>query len=190
LPRNFNPFRIPVPCAHTFNTLPQPQNIRAVRRKFLLSSAWVRLAPLQRRADHFDQVPISPVIRFHQGPEGDYQCVDVAILPESIGVVGHCFAEGRPFGGVLVPFSGGAEVGKPTGLGAGIEFGQVSLGAAQRGEVAGLGVGIETGGAFVPVPMGANVDLGIEPAAPAQHRPVGPVEGRIAGEAVLDNQRG
>ena len=61
------------------------------------------------------------------------------------------------------------EIHEPTGFGTAIEFRQVTLSVTERGQMASFGVGIETGGSFVPAPMSAQMDFGIEPVAPANN---------------------
>ena len=57
-----------------------------------------RTGPRESRTNDVEQVAVGPVVGFDQGPEGDDQGVDVGILPLGIGIVGHGFAEGGPFG--------------------------------------------------------------------------------------------
>jgi len=71
-------------------------------------------------------------------------------------------------------FDGRGEVEEPAGFGAFVQKGEVGLGMAQVGEVAGFGVGIETGRGQVPVAVGAVMDRGVEPVAPADDGPAAP----------------
>ncbi len=67
----------------------------------------------------------------------------------------------------------GGELGEPGEESAGVEVGEVALGVAEVGEVAGFGVGVEGGGSGVPAAVGALVDDGFEPVAPAEEGAAG-----------------
>jgi hypothetical protein len=93
--------------------------------------------------------------------------VDVGVEPRWRSRSGEGFAEGGPFGGILKHAGGGGEFGKPSGKGFWFELGEMALDVAELGQAAGLRVRIKTVRSQVKMGMGALVDNGFEPVAPA-----------------------
>src|SRR5262249_29055799 len=116
---------------------------------------------------------------FDQRPERDDEGIDLFVGPgggrstairyaAGRGGCGHGFAEGGPFGGIFVTLERGSEIDQPAGARTVAEVGQVPLRIAEGGKFADFRVGIEGGRGGVPALVGAEMNRGIEPVAPAR----------------------
>ena len=124
-----------------------------------------------------EEVAVGPVVVLNQGPESDDQGIDFFISPKRHPLPGpllqwrrgscaHRFAEHGPFGRILEPLGGFAEVPMPCGPRHLVQFGEVALGVSQAGQFAFFSVGIETDGREMPVAVGPEVNISIQPVAP------------------------